>query len=30
VEVEDARTLIAEDQPELLASLLREFIADKH
>ncbi|GAA5204344.1 alpha/beta fold hydrolase [Streptomyces thinghirensis] len=29
VEVEDARTLIAEDQPELLASLLREFIAEK-
>ncbi|WP_108987566.1 alpha/beta fold hydrolase [Streptomyces coelicoflavus] len=30
VEVEDARTLIPEDQPELLASLLREFIAEKH
>ncbi|GAA3978753.1 alpha/beta hydrolase [Streptomyces marokkonensis] len=29
VEVEDARTLIAEDQPELLSSLLREFIAEK-
>ncbi|MER7052690.1 MULTISPECIES: alpha/beta hydrolase [unclassified Streptomyces] len=29
VEVEDTRTLIAEDQPELLASLLREFIAEK-
>lgn len=29
VEVEDARTLIAEDQPELLASLLREFVAEK-
>ncbi|WP_121749728.1 alpha/beta hydrolase [Streptomyces sp. E2N166] len=29
VEVEGARTLIAEDQPELLASLLREFIAEK-
>lgn len=29
VEVEEARTLIAEDQPELLASLLREFIAEK-
>lgn len=28
VEVEDTRTLIAEDQPELLASLLREFIAE--
>ncbi|WP_328563236.1 alpha/beta hydrolase [Streptomyces coelicoflavus] len=28
VEVEDARTLIPEDQPELLASLLREFIAE--
>ncbi|MEU9520607.1 alpha/beta hydrolase [Streptomyces sp. NPDC048224] len=30
VEVEDTRTLIPEDQPELLASLLREFIAEKH
>ncbi len=29
VEIEDTRTLIAEDQPELLASLLREFIAEK-
>lgn len=29
VEVEDTRTLIPEDQPELLASLLREFIAEK-
>ncbi|MFH9413659.1 alpha/beta fold hydrolase [Streptomyces rochei] len=28
VEIEDTRTLIPEDQPELLASLLREFIAD--
>ncbi|MFE9701883.1 alpha/beta fold hydrolase [Streptomyces sp. NPDC005930] len=30
VEVEDTRTLIPEDQPELLASLLREFIAEKY
>jgi pimeloyl-ACP methyl ester carboxylesterase len=30
VEVEDSRTLIPEDQPELLASLLREFVAEKH
>ncbi|MET7321880.1 alpha/beta hydrolase [Streptomyces sp. NPDC005549] len=30
VEVEDTRTLIPEDQPELLASLLREFVAEKH
>ncbi|TDT39988.1 pimeloyl-ACP methyl ester carboxylesterase [Streptomyces sp. BK208] len=30
VEVENTRTLIPEDQPELLASLLREFIAEKH
>jgi pimeloyl-ACP methyl ester carboxylesterase len=30
VEVEDSRTLIAEDQPELLASLLREFVAEKN
>ncbi|MEU4981769.1 alpha/beta hydrolase [Streptomyces sp. NPDC021969] len=29
VEVEDTRTLIPEDQPELLASLLREFVAEK-
>ncbi|MFF8878245.1 alpha/beta fold hydrolase [Streptomyces flaveolus] len=29
VEVEDTRTLIAEDQPELLTSLLREFVAEK-
>ncbi|MFE0810770.1 alpha/beta fold hydrolase [Streptomyces sp. NPDC058794] len=29
VEIEDTRTLVAEDQPELLASLLREFIAEK-
>ncbi|WP_217245847.1 alpha/beta fold hydrolase [Streptomyces sp. AC602_WCS936] len=29
VEIEDSRTLVAEDQPELLASLLREFIAEK-
>ncbi|MCG8964961.1 MULTISPECIES: alpha/beta fold hydrolase [Streptomyces] len=29
VEVEDTRTLIAEDQPELLTSLLREFVAGK-
>jgi pimeloyl-ACP methyl ester carboxylesterase len=29
VEVEDSRTLIPEDQPELLASLLREFVAEK-
>lgn len=28
VEVEDTRTLIPEDQPELLASLLREFVAE--
>ena len=28
-EVEDARTLIAEDQPERLASLLREFVAGR-
>ncbi|MEU1868906.1 alpha/beta hydrolase [Streptomyces sp. NPDC019793] len=30
VEVEDTRTLIPEDQPELLASLLREFVAEKN
>ncbi|CAM5628460.1 Alpha/beta hydrolase OS=Streptomyces tendae OX=1932 GN=GUR47_32065 PE=4 SV=1 [Streptomyces tendae] len=30
VEIEDTRTLIPEDQPELLASLLREFIAEKN
>jgi hypothetical protein len=29
VEIEDTRTLIAEDQPELLTSLLREFVAGK-
>ncbi|MFG3101318.1 alpha/beta fold hydrolase [Streptomyces sp. NPDC048182] len=29
VEVEDTRTLIAEDQPELLAALLRDFIAEE-
>ncbi|MFH8708788.1 alpha/beta fold hydrolase [Streptomyces rubrogriseus] len=29
VEIEDTRTLIPEDQPELLASLLREFVAEK-
>ncbi|MET9352622.1 alpha/beta hydrolase [Streptomyces sp. NPDC006617] len=29
VEVEDTRTLIPEDQPELLATLLREFVAEK-
>ncbi|MEU6099108.1 alpha/beta fold hydrolase [Streptomyces flaveolus] len=29
VEVEDTRTLIAEDQPELLTSLPREFVAGK-
>jgi pimeloyl-ACP methyl ester carboxylesterase len=28
VEIEDSRTLIAEDQPERLASLLREFVRD--
>ncbi|MGW4550601.1 alpha/beta fold hydrolase [Streptomyces violaceorubidus] len=30
VEIEDTRTLIPEDQPELLASLLREFVAEKN
>ncbi|CAM5697576.1 alpha/beta hydrolase [Streptomyces violaceorubidus] len=30
MEIEDTRTLIPEDQPELLASLLREFIAEKN
>lgn len=29
LEIEDSRTLIAEDQPEQLASILREFISEK-
>ncbi|WP_351231057.1 hypothetical protein [Streptomyces sp. NPDC002133] len=29
VEIEDSRTLVAEDQPERLAAMLRSFVAER-